>query len=270
MSISRVFWVVVVIGFSYLALSACGGINNLDTAAPDAGSVDVTAIAETSDTTGLDGYPYSSNECLCSVSHVLPEPPIVYGDASATVATAARLFQEGRFNDSLSKFEDVISQGGVLAQDYFNRGAVRMNVMLLEEAMTDFTKAIELDPSFSPAHLNLGIVYYRNADDEMALKSIAAAIHNAPDYALAYWNRGHILGMRTDYKSGLSAFNMAVKIEPDNPVNLMGRGIAYANMDRIGEARADFEAALALTDDPSVTVPIEIALRDMSDGAAND
>ena len=105
---------------------------------------------------------------------------------------------------------------------------------------------------------------------EMALKSITAAIDNAPDYALAYWNRGHILGMRTEYESGLAAFDMAVKIEPDNPVNLMGRGIAYANMDRIGEARADFEAALALTDDPSVIVPIEIALRDMSDGAVSD
>jgi hypothetical protein len=268
MSISRVFWVV--IGVSYLALSACGETNNLDAPTTDAGSVDVTVIVETSDTTGLDGYPYSSNECLCSVSHVLPEPPIVYVDASATVATAARLFEEGRFNDSLSKFEEVINQGGVLAQDYFNRGAARMNVMLLEEALTDFTRAVELDPSFSPAHLNLGIVHYRNSDDEMALKSITAAIDNAPGYALAYWNRGHILGMRTEYESGLAAFNMAVKIDPDNPVNLMGRGIAYANMDRIGEARADFEAALALTDDPSVIVPIEIALRDMSDGAVSD
>ena len=254
-------------GLILLTISACGRTETADIAPPVEAPPPPAAAAKP---VALDEYPYSSNECLCLVAHALPEAPLVYPGASAAVTHAAFLFEEKDFDDALAGFDLIVTYGDGRAEDHFNRGVAHLRLTMLDEAIADFARAIELDPTLAAAHLNLGVAHYRSRDGETALRHIADAIGIAPAYALAYWNRGHMLGMQTDYESGLVAFDMAVKFGPDDPFNLMGRGVLFANMDRLGDARADLEAALALTHDPAVTVPIEIALRDMADPTAAD
>ena len=176
------------------------------------------------------------------------------------------LFAEREFDAALAGFDSILEYGEARAEDYFNRGTAHLRVAALEEAIADLTRATELDPGLAAAHLNLGIAHYRNRDAETALEHVAEAIERGPDYARAHWNQGHMLGMQNDFEPGLAAFDVAVGLDPDDPINLMGRGLAYANLGRVTEARADLAAALALTDDPALTVPIETALRDMPPG----
>ncbi len=259
-------------GMLLLALSACGQSPDPEIAAPPTAPppAAATAAASGAEMVVLDEYGYTANECLCAVAHPIPEPPLVYAGASAAVTHAAFLFERENFDDSLAGFDLILAYGDGFAEDHFNRGVAHLRLALLDEAIADFARAIELDPSLAPAHLNLGIAHYRGRDRETALRHIASAIERAPDYARAYWNRGHMLGMQTDFEAGLVAFDMAVKLGPDDPVNLMGRSLAYANIGRVRDARADLQTALALTDDPAVIVPIETALRDMPDPAAAD
>lgn len=253
-------------GLILLALSACGRTERAEIATP----IEAPSPATAAESVVLDEYGYTSNECLCAVTSPQPEPPLVYAGASPAVTHAALLFEEENFDDSLAGFNLILAYGDGHAHDHFNRGVVHLRLAHLDEAIADFDRAIQLDPALSAAHLNLGIAHYRSRDGDTALRHIATAIETAPAYSLAYWNRGHMLGMQTDYDAGLVAFNMAVELGPDDPLNLLGRGLAYANIGRIVDARADLEAALALTDDPAVIVPIETALRDMPDPAAGD
>jgi len=254
-------------GLILLAFSACGRTEQAEIAPANESPPPAATAAEP---VALDEYPYSSHECLCLVAHALPEPPLVYPGASAAITHAAFLFEEENFDDALASFNLILAYGDGHAEDHFNRGVAHMRLTNLDEAIADFNRAIQLDPNLAAAHLNLGIAHYRSRDGETALRHIADAIGIEPAYALAYWNRGHMLGMQTDYEAGLVAFDMAVQLAPDDPFNLMGRAVLFANMDRLGDARADLQTALALTDDPAVIVPIEIALRNMADPAAAD
>ncbi len=253
-------------GLILLALGACGRTERAEIATP----IEAPPPATAAESVVLDEYGYTSNECLCAVASPQPEPPLVYAGASPAVTHAALLFQEENFDDSLAGFNLILAYGDGHAHDHFNRGVVHLRLAHLDEAIADFDRAIQLDPTLSAAHLNLGIAHYRTRDSESALRHIATAIEQSAAYARAYWNRGYMLGMQTDYEAGLAAFDVAVRLGPDDPVNLLGRGLAYANIGRTSDARADLQAALALTDDPALIVPIEIALRDMADPTAND
>ena len=271
MTICRVSRAATAIGLILLSLGACGRSGEPETAVLEPATAEAaTTIGAGAEAVVLDEYGYSAGECLCSAASAQPELPLVYAGASEAVSGAARLFEDERFDDSLVAFELILAENGGLPEDYFNRGVVHLRLALLDEAIVDFARAIELDPNLAAAHLNLGITYFRSRDGESALRHVAIAIEKAPDYARAYWNQGRMLGMQTDYEAGLASFDMAVKLGPDDPINLMGRGLAYANVGRFGDSRADFEAALALTDDPAVTVPIETALRDMPEADTAD
>ena len=61
-----------------------------------------------------------------------------------------------------------------------------------ERAIKDCNRAIELDPNFSEAYNNRGIVYKLKGDIEQGIEDYATAINLDPDFAYAYYNRGII------------------------------------------------------------------------------
>ena len=58
-----------------------------------------------------------------------------------------------------------------------------------EEALKDFTKAIEIDPKYSTACYNRNILYNLGRKEE-AIKDYTKAIEIDPKYSTAYHNRG--------------------------------------------------------------------------------
>jgi tetratricopeptide (TPR) repeat protein len=261
--IGRAGGAVVALAVVTLLLGGCGRAEPPESERP---VLEPAAVAVEGEAVVLDEYGYTSNECLCSLARPQPEVPLEYAGAGAAVERAVALFAERDFDAALAGFRAIVEGGEARAEDYFNRGTAHLRVAALEEAIADLTRATELDPGLAAAHLNLGIAYYRSRDGETALEHVVEAIEQGPGYARAYWNQGHMLGMQGDYEPGLAAFDVAVRLGPDDPINLMGRGLAYANLGRVTAARADLAAALALTDDPALTVPIETALRDMPTG----
>lgn len=255
-----------------LLLAGCGSATEPEAKAPEAAAV--AAVAETRPAGGaeagepavLDEYGYTSSECLCSLARPQPELPLRYPGASAAAEAAVLLFEQGEYDYALDGFDAIVGGGDARAEDYFNRGTAQLQVIDYDAAILDLTRAIEMDAGLAVAHLNLGISYYRNRDGETALEHVARAIELAPEYPRAHWNLGHILGMQTDYEGSLAAFDRAVELGPEDPVNVIGRAMAYAGQGRVREARVDFTYALTLTDDPVLTVPIEIALRDLPPG----
>ena len=60
---------------------------------------------------------------------------------------------------------------------------------LLYKALADFNKAIELDPNYSSAYNNRGVVYHRQGKYRLAIKDFTKAIELNPNYAVVYENR---------------------------------------------------------------------------------
>ncbi len=59
-------------------------------------------------------------------------------------------------------------------------------------AITDFTKAIEINPENADIYYNRGLAYYKNSNRKNAIQDYTKAINLKSDFAAAYLNRGTI------------------------------------------------------------------------------
>ncbi|PEU75287.1 hypothetical protein CN394_27545 [Bacillus anthracis] len=83
-----------------------------------------------------------------------------------------------------------------------------------EEAIRDYTKAIELKPDYAQAHNNRGLVFESKGNQEEAIRDYTKAIELKPDYALAYYNRGIVFNSKGNQEEAIKDFTMAIGIEP--------------------------------------------------------
>ncbi|MHC4475127.1 MAG: methyltransferase domain-containing protein [Planctomycetota bacterium] len=76
-------------------------------------------------------------------------------------------------NRSMESRRDVAKLFNADAEDLFNAGDV-------DGAEESFREAVELDPEFAVAHNNLGVVYYQQANNDLALKHFEKAVDLEP------------------------------------------------------------------------------------------
>ncbi|MGZ3525831.1 MAG: tetratricopeptide repeat protein, partial [Thermodesulfobacteriota bacterium] len=56
------------------------------------------------------------------------------------------------------------------AKGYYNMGSVYREKKKLEEAITSFQKALEINPKFAEAHYSLAVSYYEKQEYEKAIE----------------------------------------------------------------------------------------------------
>ena len=66
------------------------------------------------------------------------------------------------------------------ASIYFNRGLAHYDSGNLEQAIEDFTKAIELAPEDERNYFNRGLAYYDSGNPEMAVRDFERYLELAP------------------------------------------------------------------------------------------
>jgi tetratricopeptide (TPR) repeat protein len=81
---------------------------------------------------------------------------------------------------------DVIEKHPRVPDAYINRAMVARNDA---EALADYTKAIEYDPSRVVVYNNRGLLYYHRGEYGKAIQDYDEGIRRDPTYALLYFNR---------------------------------------------------------------------------------
>lgn len=134
------------------------------------------------------------------------------------------------------------SYHNALGLAYFAKG---MN----DEAKASIKKALDLDPDFSEAHLNLSAIYIADQNWEMAINESKEALGNifyrTPERAhnnigWAYYNMGK-------YKEALSSFKKAVELNPGFSLAYYNMGLTYAKLKDIEKSAAAFEKAVKIS-----------------------
>ena len=101
------------------------------------------------------------------------------------------------------------------------RGVARIGLQRREDARTDFEAALELNPSFAPAIVNLGNLRLEAGDLDGAIAAYERAIACDAGYAVAYLNLGVAYKRRGRVAEGVRALRQAQRLE--------GRAIAAAS-----------------------------------------
>ncbi|HSW55748.1 MAG TPA: tetratricopeptide repeat protein [Ignavibacteriaceae bacterium] len=98
--------------------------------------------------------------------------------------------EQGKFEQAISEYIKAIEMNPNYEVAYNNRGMSYYNQGEYERAISDYTKAIGLNPKYADAYNNRGIVYYEQGQNNLAISDYSMAIELNALYAKAYHNRG--------------------------------------------------------------------------------
>jgi len=104
------------------------------------------------------------------------------------------------------------------AKFYFNRGFEYAKKGKLDQAIADYTKALELNPKFDWAYYNRGNAYEKKGRHARAIADYTKVIELNPRYAAAYNNRAIAYYHQKDYdkawKDVRKAQSLGFKVHP--------------------------------------------------------
>ena len=132
------------------------------------------------------------------------------------------------------------------AQDYFRRGFRASSEGHTQEAVKEYSKAIELDPSFASAYHNRGILYNKLGEQQKALDDYNKAIELDPSYAFAYNGRGNVYRGFGERQKALNDYNKAIELDPSFAYAYNGRGNVYSDLGEQQKALEDYNKAIEL------------------------
>ena len=179
-------------------------------------------------------------------------------------AEALRLVEAGyaRLSAELKPEEHLLHRS-VLTH---NSGQVRVAAGRLEEALVDFTEAIDQDPNYAPYHFDRAAVLHRLGRDSEAVADYATAIRLSPPLAEAYYNRGDVRVDLGDLDGALADFDYTLELRPEFVPAYVYRAGLHLELGNDDQARQDVEAGLAL--EPAN--PHLLSIRGQLDAAAGD
>ena len=141
------------------------------------------------------------------------------------------------------------SSGGGIADAYrFNTlGVAYMNQQRPADAQKYFEQALEVDPKFAVARLNLGVCLLAQQKLEPARAALEAATRQLLEDAYAWYNLGLVYKDLGDMEKGVAAFQHVTQIAPNEPDAYYFIGYLNAQLQKYDEAIAAFQKGLALS-----------------------
>lgn len=123
----------------------------------------------------------------------------------------------------------------------------------IENAISVFQKAVELDARFAPAHTGLGEAYWRKYGETHETRWLApaqAACQRAleldDDLAAAHICLGRLFNSRGQYESAIQEFERALRDEPTSDDAYRGLAVAQEHVNQAGQAEQTYQRAIRL------------------------
>jgi len=137
-------------------------------------------------------------------------------------------------------------RGSLIAFAYEGRGRIALRHGDFRRAIADFDEAIHLNPNRASLYRDRALARRQNGDLALAIEDYDEAIAHDPKLAAPYHQRGLALAATGDLDRAILSYNTAVRLDPTDAQARLDRGLAFLARGQAADARADFEAALAL------------------------
>ena len=122
------------------------------------------------------------------------------------------------------------------AQEHLNKGTAYLDQGEFDEAIEEYTEAIELDPNYTTAYHNRAFVYSEIGEYDKAIADLTKTIELDPNYARAYY----------------------------------GRGLMYESLGKKAEAIADFEKCIQVSQEPKYVQEAERKIEELRSTEATE
>ncbi|MDA7435790.1 tetratricopeptide repeat-containing serine protease family protein [Synechococcus sp. AH-601-C19] len=132
------------------------------------------------------------------------------------------------------------------ARGYSYRGIAKIGLKDYQGAISDYNKAIEINPNYSDAYTNRGIARSRLADYLGAIDDSSQAIKIDPQHSVAYASRCNAKTKLKNYQGAISDCDIAIMIDPQYAEAFDARSTAKSGLGDQQGAIADAKKAIAI------------------------
>ena len=162
------------------------------------------------------------------------------------------LLKAGKTEEAVAEFKKAIEANPTYAGAHNNLGAAYERLGR-EETQAQYERAIQLEPDFTPAHFNLARLLMKKHRTAEAIAELQRTIRIDPNHVGALNMLGMALGRQQKYAEAQIHLEKAVRLDPNHAEARNNLGAAYAGQGRLREAAAQFEAALRIDPDDTDT-----------------
>ncbi|MFH1440728.1 MAG: tetratricopeptide repeat protein [Candidatus Omnitrophota bacterium] len=152
----------------------------------------------------------------------------------------------GDYEQAISDFTKAIEINPNDAHGYNNRGLIYEIKGSYDQAIADFNKAIEINPDFEGPYCNRGNTYFDIGNYDQALADFSKDIELHPNSSIAYYGRANTYMHRGSYEQAIFDFTKAITITPDYAEAYCNRGLVYTRTSNYDQALADFNKAIEI------------------------
>jgi serine/threonine protein kinase/tetratricopeptide (TPR) repeat protein len=133
-------------------------------------------------------------------------------------------------------------------EPHYDRGLIYWKRLKdLDAALIDFRKVIAHWPKRPDAYRFLGMIHLGRRQYDLALQDLDEALSRQPDYPDALWGKAQIYLWQGKAKEALDVINPLVqKLPPGAEVTLNIRGDIYRRLGRLDDAAADYRRLITL------------------------
>lgn len=172
--------------------------------------------------------------------------------ASILNSRAISLRQSGQIERALADFDRVLALEPQSSLYLFNRGLAHADLDFpshdLEQARRDFERALELDPDYVDARLELGRLQLWCDEAETALQTFELALSSAPERADLHAARAEALEELGRRELSIQAYGEAIRLDPGEPLYFLSRGQAHEREGATELSIADLTHAIRLSE----------------------
>ena len=151
--------------------------------------------------------------------------------------------------ESVTHFNRALELNPGFSQVYNNLGTALLNLGRLDEAKAKYEAALRLKPGDAEVHYNLGLVLERMGRPEESLAATRAALKIRPAYPEAQAILGNALQSLGRLDEAIAAYREALRLKPNDSETHHNLGTALGRQGRAEEAAAEFREALRLRPD---------------------
>ncbi|MGH8103471.1 MAG: tetratricopeptide repeat protein [bacterium] len=159
------------------------------------------------------------------------------------------LYQQGRFNESEQKFQEIVDEIGEIPEAYHGLGQALLGESRPDDALTAFQKASRLSPHNPDYRYHIANIYYGKGDYDGAVKECHALADLAPDDPAAHYYLGDAYYWRNaegDMDAAVSELEKSLNINPRSSTAHNALGMAFLDKGQTSEAADEFNAAIGI------------------------
>lgn len=140
--------------------------------------------------------------------------PLYAQDFETFFNLANEQFKKGNSEDAIINYKKSVELNPSCQQAWLNFGLVYTQQNKHDEAVKCFEKAVALDANYVKAHIYAGSAYQNLSQSDKALTHLSKAIELQPSNHDAFINIGRIYSQNNDFEKAIFHFNQAAKLKP--------------------------------------------------------